>query len=477
MRSSLWLVCLLLFGVGFLPLQVMAQEGPPPRPGPAPVGISAIPFNFGPPGARSLGMGNAFIAIADDATASEANPAGLTQLSRPEISLHGRYTSYESQFVDLSAVDSLNVLNHNRSLWESPDYPPLPPNSVYGNAFAGDPLYTFDESQSDISYASYVQPVKNWVFSAYYERLSDFLGSGEFEAYDDSFMDLYNTELAIGTSAENIGLSVAVRLGKVFSLGASVRQTTLDVSYFSDIQISYFFDFEALYVDQGSSLDDVRGTPVTDYYGLRDSIDGNDSDITYNAGVLIKASAKFSVGLVYKYGGDYQIPGYSETYQTFLFEDPGYEVIDIDWVERVDTVTSITIPDLFGIGFSWRPTESLTIALDANYITYSDLDSQDVTNPDLPPWVADELEPVDDATEFHLGIEYSFFPGGGTKPLSIRAGVFTELDHDGFSRIDSDETNYTLGFGAVISKSFQFDLAGRFSDTVTEGALSMIFRF
>jgi len=474
MRSSLWLVCLLVFGVGFLPLQVMAQD----RPEPAPVGISAIPFNFGPPGARSLGMGNAFIAIADDATASEANPAGLTQLSRPEISLHGRYTSYESQFVDLSAVSALDTMNLNRSIWESPDYPPLPPNSVYGNAFAGDPLYTFDESQSDISYASYVQPVKNWVFSAYYERLSDFFGSGEFGAYDDSFMDLYTTELAIGTSAENIGLSVAVRLGKVFSLGASVRQTTLDVSYFSDFRISYYFEYEWLYVDQGSSLDDVRATPVTDYFGFSESIDGEDSEITYNAGVLIKASEKFSVGLVYKYGGIYQISGYRESYQTFFFEDPDTgEVIDIDEVERDPVVTSITIPDLFGIGFSWRPTESLTIALDANYITYSDLESPLATNPDLSPVIADELEPVDDATEFHLGFEYSFFPGGGTKPLSLRAGVFTEHDHDGFSRIDSDEINYTVGFGAVISKAFQFDLAGRFSDTATEGALSMIFRF
>src|SRR5690554_2893241 len=37
-------------------------------------------------GARALGMGGAFIAVADDATAASWNPGGLTQLERPEVS-------------------------------------------------------------------------------------------------------------------------------------------------------------------------------------------------------------------------------------------------------------------------------------------------------------------------------------------------------------------------------------------------------
>jgi len=42
------------------------------------------------PGARSLGLGGAFVAMADDATAAWSNPSGLMQLARPEISLEGR---------------------------------------------------------------------------------------------------------------------------------------------------------------------------------------------------------------------------------------------------------------------------------------------------------------------------------------------------------------------------------------------------
>src|SRR2546423_8266904 len=57
--------------------------------------LSGLQFNFGNPGARSLGMGGAFLGLADDASAAEANPAGLTILRKPEISVEGR--NYEEQ--------------------------------------------------------------------------------------------------------------------------------------------------------------------------------------------------------------------------------------------------------------------------------------------------------------------------------------------------------------------------------------------
>jgi hypothetical protein len=41
-------------------------------------------FDFLNPGARSLALGSAFIAVADDATAAFTNPAGLTFLVKPE---------------------------------------------------------------------------------------------------------------------------------------------------------------------------------------------------------------------------------------------------------------------------------------------------------------------------------------------------------------------------------------------------------
>ncbi|GAI92127.1 unnamed protein product, partial [marine sediment metagenome] len=50
-----------------------------------------IPSSLNPvgSGARALGMGGAFIAVADDATAASWNPGGLIQLETPEVSVVG----------------------------------------------------------------------------------------------------------------------------------------------------------------------------------------------------------------------------------------------------------------------------------------------------------------------------------------------------------------------------------------------------
>src|SRR5262245_33611693 len=47
-------------------------------------------FNFQNPGARALAMGGAFIAIADDATAAQANPARLAGLGSPQLFVEWR---------------------------------------------------------------------------------------------------------------------------------------------------------------------------------------------------------------------------------------------------------------------------------------------------------------------------------------------------------------------------------------------------
>ena len=50
-----------------------------------------LQFDFLNPGARSLALGSAFTAVADDATAAFTNPAGLTYLIKPEVSAEFRY--------------------------------------------------------------------------------------------------------------------------------------------------------------------------------------------------------------------------------------------------------------------------------------------------------------------------------------------------------------------------------------------------
>jgi len=67
---------------------------------PAPAGaqtdsalLSKVSFNLTNPGGKSLAMGGAFTAIADDATAALTNPAGLGLISSVEFALSGKGTS------------------------------------------------------------------------------------------------------------------------------------------------------------------------------------------------------------------------------------------------------------------------------------------------------------------------------------------------------------------------------------------------
>src|SRR5206468_1884001 len=45
----------------------------------------ALQWNFSTPGARANAMGRSFIGLADDASAAVTNPAGLTNLTRPQV--------------------------------------------------------------------------------------------------------------------------------------------------------------------------------------------------------------------------------------------------------------------------------------------------------------------------------------------------------------------------------------------------------
>jgi hypothetical protein len=62
-------------------------------------------------------------------------------------------------------------------------------------------------------------------------------------------------------------------------------------------------------------------------------------------------------------------------------------------------------------------------------------------------------------------------------PFAVRAGAYTDPDHDGIKDIDSDDTIYTLGFGTVFMERFQVDVAAANSDRTKSAILSMVYRF
>ncbi len=90
--------------IGYVLIVLICREAMPQNAAaqyiPQQITIGSSPNPVGS-GARAVGMGGAFIAVADDATAASWNPGGLSQLKRPEISfalsLFSRREEYTSR--------------------------------------------------------------------------------------------------------------------------------------------------------------------------------------------------------------------------------------------------------------------------------------------------------------------------------------------------------------------------------------------
>jgi long-subunit fatty acid transport protein len=131
---------------------VWAQEEIPPT----------LEFGFSNPGARSMGFGGAFAALADDATAAFANPAGLVQLVEPEVSIEGRSWSYSTPYVSGGRIWGTST-------------------GIGQDSTAGLRTSTSDQDLTGLSFVSFVYPTGRWSFAFYRHLLSNY----EFEGTTD----------------------------------------------------------------------------------------------------------------------------------------------------------------------------------------------------------------------------------------------------------------------------------------------------
>jgi long-subunit fatty acid transport protein len=156
-------------------------------------GNASLQFSFVPPGARSLGMGGAFIGLADDATAAYTNPAGLTQLVNKEFSLEYRNARFSTEFI------------------------------------AGDlPQYDTASSREDgVGYLSFVMPFENWAIALYRHEFlrysTEFIG-----AADSDFLLPFATEIDV--KAVNYGAAAAFRFNPALSVGVGLAYSQFDLS-------------------------------------------------------------------------------------------------------------------------------------------------------------------------------------------------------------------------------------------------------
>jgi long-chain fatty acid transport protein len=412
-----------------------------------------IQFNFSTPGARSLGLGGAFLGLADDATAAYTNPAGLTVLSKPEVSIEGRRWSYANRFVQAGRFTGTPT---GRGI-----------DTVSGLQFG-----TAEDETSGISFLSFVYPSKSWAVAVYRHELANFQTAfttqGPFFDLNGEFKRVFPLETNMDLKIVNLGVSGSYRVTEDFSIGLGVSSYDLDMG--STTTRYNFTDTERVNLST-ASIDSIQRQT------------GDDRDVAVNLGFRWSINSRWGIGGVYRQGPDLEFRATNA--------NPAGPI--------ADQTIEFNVPDVYGLGVSFHPVDAVTIALDYDRIRYSSLTANTVNifvNPANMSPEADRARAaarnltIDDANEIHLGFEYIF-----TKmayPLALRLGSWLDPDHriryEGAVvnepehrhaarfRPGDDEIHYSVGLGMVFG-TFQVDAAADFSDPIDTASLSGVFRF
>lgn len=402
---------------------------------------ASIPFSFSSPGARSLGMAGAFLGLADDATAAYTNPAGLTQLVQTEISLEGRHTSYSTPYIDGGAT------------------------TVNPFSTAGLNISEQDSSNSNLSYLSVVIPRDRWAFAFYRHELARFeTDFTTLNGADIGEFRLFPFRSTADLKIVSIGASAAFKANDNVSLGFGITH--------------YDFNFDTL----TGRVDDIDPTNV--FLTSIQAQNGDDSGYGFNLGARFKLSDQFSLGATYR-----KAPKFKYTaFNALLGDEDGNPLPTPDIVAYSENVR-FDIPDIYGIGLSWRPTDALVVNFDLDRVLYSQL-TDGIDSLFLLTQGAQKLY-LEDGTEVHLGAEYTF--ANMSAPFSLRGGAWHDPRHSVafrsppanigevalatlFAGGRGSETHYTVGGGWAF-KSFQLDFGADFSDGLDTYSVSGVYRF
>ncbi|MBU0482679.1 MAG: hypothetical protein KKG47_16420 [Proteobacteria bacterium] len=254
----------------------------------------------------------------------------------------------------------------------------------------------------------------------------------------------YETKLNIRGATYGAGLGV--KLHDKFSIGGSIG--------FS--QLNYHYSVDRKYLDITNSRNEVSDSAMDEQYSLS---------------LLANPFGDLNVGLVYRVG--------PELNTAFTY-----------YGRRLEN--TLKVPDMYGIGISYRFFNSLTLAVDANRIKYSDLlenyyyfDPNKVINAE---WTLNTGDfEANDTTEVHAGFEYVF--SIGETPFALRGGYFHKPDHaihyvgtsiayyQDTMKEGEDDDIFSVGIGGVLSENLQFDIAGSSGDFVEEINISFVYRF
>lgn len=373
-------------------------------------------------GARAIGMGGAFLARADDATAASWNPAGLSYLRQPEFSIVGSWSSQNGQELDLDfKPDDTNpeataLIQKDSSKGSSPDFAsityPFEVRSLSGAAqLSFQRVFSFQGERT----------ILRGVATSGDPNVLVFESQGGFDA------------LALGT-----GVQVSRRL----RLGATVNR--------------WFSGFR-----QSRSRVPDRPNILT--------VDFNFSGWNTNLGAIWSPRDDLNLALAGRtsFTGKVALDRTRVDFPAPTRPDPTSNGFSSDDV-RLD------FPGAFGMGASWRPRSTITISADYTRTFWSGARIRRFFTlpltgvPRAPDDVFFELPyPLlksgqTDTEQLRLGFEYVLL--GRRVRVPLRIGLFSDGQ---YFRAEDGSIPRFLGFtlgGGVLVGPFLFDVAYLYED-------------
>lgn len=362
-------------------------------------------------GARSMGMGGAFIGVADDYTALYWNPAGLSQIKWMEFFGGLSHEKMESE---------TEYFGNSDSTFSSSTRP---------NAFGL--VLSVPVDRGGLAFAFGVNRLQSFDYRTRFQGFNT-LSVNEEPLFGELYINELNTRSG-GINSYSFGAAVDVAPG--ISLGGSIG--------FLSGRYEYEMNLDA---DDFDKLDDeLEGftfldTVTSEYFGVESKI-----------GLLARFGDQIRFGATINIPLDFSVDEYwtSDTYVSY--DDGQSEAGGEDGEFNYD----ISRPFRFGVGAAVKPIPDLIISADATYTDWTQ------TKYSEPP--AEDI----DANYFYdnyrgtyqlrLGGEYTI-PDLG---LRLRGGYI--FDPEPFSpdyiNIDSNRRFLTLGIGMMMEDIISFDLA------------------
>ncbi|OQX06999.1 MAG: hypothetical protein BWK80_50080 [Desulfobacteraceae bacterium IS3] len=379
-------------------------------------------------GARALGMGGAFIAIADDATAASWNPGGLTQLRKPEISVVGAgFYRFEDNTYGPENEEKEEVSK-----------------ARFNYLSAAIPIHEF------INLEHYL------IFSANYQYLYDFKREWKFSipestTYFDKKTD-YDYELDGSLGAWGFALATRTKWLPQLSLGVTVN-TWEDGIYKNEWKARRHEETWSTEKESKEAQFDTSDT--TDHYSF--------SGTNFNIGFLWDVTGKITVGGVLKTPFKADVK-YKYTEESTSRYEPA--ICEDDF--------TMEMPMSYGLGFAYRHSDTFTVSLDIyktdwDKFTLKDNNSNDEISPVTGAPLAES--DIDPTVQVRAGAEWLFVSPHSKYKKAFCLGAF--YDPAPAQGHPDNFFGFSVGSGIADGEVFSFDVAYqyRFGNNVGESVL------